>query len=227
MKIGLIGDYSEGVPAHQAIPLALRMASESLRRKIEFQWVPTDEIYGQYDFSSFDGIWCVPGSPYKNMDGALRAIRFAREHKIPFLGTCGGFQHAIIEYARNVLHWEDADHAESNPNASRPVISLLACTLVETSAPISFIPNSIIANAYGRKDAVEKYRCRFGLNPKYAEDLFGGKLQVSARDSNGEIRAIELADHPFFVATLFQPERAALAGVLPPLVVAFARSALD
>src|SRR5689334_3477921 len=106
MKIGIIGDYSEAVPAHQAIPVALTLASKALNYKIGVQWIPTDEITKHYDFQSFNGLWCVPGSPYKNMEGALFGIQFARENKIPFLGTCGGFQHSLIEYARNVLHWK-------------------------------------------------------------------------------------------------------------------------
>src|SRR5205809_607084 len=77
----------------------------------------------------FHGIWCVPGSPYRSMDGALRANRFARENGRPFLGTCGGFQHAIIESLRNVAGLKHADHAESNPDAKMPVIVRLACSL--------------------------------------------------------------------------------------------------
>jgi len=67
--------------------------------------------------AGFDGFWCVPASPYRDIDGALRAIRFAREQRRPFLGTCGGFQHAVLEYARNVLGWADAEHGELAPNA--------------------------------------------------------------------------------------------------------------
>src|SRR5204862_344720 len=84
--------------------------------------------------SPFDAIWCVPNSPYASMEGALCAIRFARESGRPFLGTCGGFQHTIIEYARNVLGFHEADHAESNPAAALPLISRLACFLLLVAA---------------------------------------------------------------------------------------------
>jgi len=220
-RIGLIGDYDPTVPAHQAIPIALRLAGERLALAVELEWVPTTEILHPSRVAGFDGLWCVPASPYRNMDGALLAIRFAREHRRPFLGTCGGFQHAIVEYARNVLGWADAEHAETAPDAIRPVIALLACALVDATDTVELRPGSRIAAAYGCDRATEGYRCRYGLNLKFQAALVSGPLRASAHDDRGEIRAVELDGHPFFVATLFQPERAALKGHFPPLVAAF------
>ncbi|MCX6922759.1 MAG: hypothetical protein NT154_06030, partial [Verrucomicrobia bacterium] len=182
------------------------------------------EIQAASRLFSFGGLWCVPASPYHSMDGALLAIRHARESCVPFLGTCGGFQHAVIECARNVLGWADAEHAETVPSAARAVISLLECSLVETSGVVRFFPGSRIAAAYGVSEATERYRCRYGLNPEFRSVLFAGPLRATAEDENGEVRAMELESHPFFVATLFQPERAAFAGRPPPLVVALVRA---
>ena len=140
---------------------------------------------------------------------------------MPFLGTCGGFQHAVIEYARDVLGWADADHAETAPDAQRAVIAPLECSLVEAKSLVQFIPGSRIASAYGASQAVEGYRCRYGLNPTFRSALLGGPLCATAKDENGDVRAVELNGHHFFVVTLFQPERAALAGQSAPLVVAF------
>ena len=224
MKIGLIGDYDNTVPAHRAIPIALELANKQQGLEIEFEWIPTEKIKGIDDVAEYDGLWCVPASPYKNMEGVLSAIRYARENNIPFLGTCGGFQHAIVEYARNVLLWADADHAETASAGVRLVISPLACELVEKTNRVSFARDSKIAAAYGQMDAVEGYRCRFGLNPDFENQLATGPLIISARDESKEVRAIELTNHPFFVATLFQPERAALQGRLSPLVTAFTRA---
>ena len=81
------------------------------------------------------------------MDGALRAIRFAREQRVPFLGTCGGFQHAVIEYARHALGRADAGHAETTPGAERAVLGALACSLVEVSDEVRLQPGSRIAAA--------------------------------------------------------------------------------
>jgi CTP synthase (UTP-ammonia lyase) len=221
VMIGLIGDYGESVPAHQAIPVALQHAAETSDIAVEFEWIPTEQITSGVRISRFDGLWCVPASPYRNMDGALLAIRHAREGAIPFLGTCGGFQHAIVEYARNVLGWSDAEHAETAPESSRTVISPLECALVEVTGSVRLFPGSRIASAYGVAETIEGYRCRYGLNPEFQAELVAGPLRAAAVDETGEVRAVELDGHPFFVATLFQPERAALKGEAAPLVGAF------
>lgn len=223
-RVGLIGDYDATVPAHMAIPITLRLAGEAVAVSVEYEWIPTDEILDTSRVIDFHGLWCVPASPYRSTAGALIAIRFARENRRPFLGTCGGFQHVIIEYARNVLGWADAEHAETTPEAARLVITPLACELVETTDSVQFEPGSRIATYYGRGDSTEGYRCRYGLNAEFEATLLSGPLRVGARDVAGEIRSVELDVHPFFLATLFQPERAALLGRTPPLVTAFVRS---
>lgn len=221
LHIGLIGDFDPGVTAHRAIPLALRQAGDHLGQPLQWHWLATDAIPDADNLARFDALWCVPASPYRDMDGALRAIRFARERGVPFLGTCGGFQHAVIEYARNGLGWADAEHAETAPGAERAVIHPLACSLVEVDAEIRLKPGSRIAAAYGRTQASEGYHCRYGLNPAFAAELMRGPLRATAHDARGEVRAVELDGHPFFVATLFQPERSALRGEVPPLVRSF------
>lgn len=222
IAIGLIGDYNQSVPAHRAAPLALQRAARALRIEIGLEWVPTEEVTSASRISRFDGLWCVPASPYRSMEGALLAIRYARENRMPFLGTCGGFQHAVVEYARNVLGWADAEHAETAPDAARAVISPLECALVEVTGPVRLFRGTRIASAYGVSDTTEGYRCRYGLNPEFRAALVAGPLRAAADDETGEVRAVELDGHPFFVATLFQPERAALNGGSAPLVVAFA-----
>ena len=220
VTIALIGDRSDAVVAHRAIPLALGMAARELGIEVRHEWVPSEEIASSERVARFDGLWCVPGSPYRNMDGVLLAIRHARERERPFLGTCGGFQHAVLEYARNVLDWRDADHAESSPGAERAVISPLACGALRDLDPVRLLAGTRLAEAYGRLDAAEEYSCRFGVNPAFRAALVTGAMRESAVDANGDLRAVELVDHPFFVCTLFQPERAALRGETPPLVVA-------
>ncbi|MDH5538444.1 MAG: CTP synthase [Rhizobacter sp.] len=220
-RIALVGDFAPDVPAHQAIPRALDNAAQALQCALAFEWVATDGIIDVSRLARFDGLWCVPASPYRSMDGALLAIRHARETGLPFLGTCGGFQHAVIEYARNVLGWADAEHAETAPEATRAVISPLACALVEPTEAVRLFAGTRIAAAHGRPQIVEGYRCRYGLNPALQAKLLAGPLRAAADDANGEVRALELDGHPFFVATLFQPERAALRGEAAPLVGAF------
>jgi CTP synthase (UTP-ammonia lyase) len=223
LQIGLAGDYSDQVTAHRAIPLALRIAAGVLGCAVEETWLPTTDLAadGLIDLSRFDGIWCVPASPYQSFDGAMRAIRYAREHGIPFLGTCGGFQHAVIEYARDALGRGDADHAELNPGAAVPLFAPLSCSMVEVDATIHFAPESQIAGIYGGASAVERYRCNFGMNPAYAGWFARGPMMVTGVDDDGCPRAVEMAGHSFFIGTAYQPERSSLSGQPHPLIVAF------
>ncbi|KZN49305.1 CTP synthase C-terminal region-related (seleno)protein [Pseudoalteromonas luteoviolacea] len=220
LSLVLIGDFDPSVPAHQGIPLSLDIAAEDLKLKVTATWLGTDKVKDT-DLSQFDGIWCVPKTPYADPDGALMAIRYARENLLPFLGTCGGFQHVVVEYARNVIGWSDAAHGESEPDASRQVISPLSCALVETTEQINLFEHSQLAGIYGTPSIHEGYRCRYGLNTAFREALLQGPLVASADDDTTEIRAVELTIHPFFIATLFQPERAALSDKRSPLIAAF------
>jgi CTP synthase (UTP-ammonia lyase) len=224
IRIALVGDYNPQVPAHRAIPLALEMSATACDLRVEFDWMPTSEVGNAQGLSEYDGVWCVPASPYVDMDGALAAIRYARERRLAFLGTCGGFQHALIEFARNSLKWETAEHAETSPLSDQTIITPLSCSLVDIMARIQLMPGSLIAQAYGQLDITERYQCRYGLRTDLYDSMFAGALAVSGRDGSGEVRAVELSGHPFFVATLFQPERAALNGQIPPLVSAFLRA---
>ncbi|WP_335943892.1 CTP synthase [Pseudomonas sp. G166] len=222
LHIALVGDYDPQITAHRAIPLALELIARQTGHDIRFQWLATGSIADKSVLNDFNGVWCVPGSPYRSEDGAVQAIRFAREQRRPFLGTCGGFQHAMLEYARNVMGWADAAHGETAPEAERALLTPLSCALVETIDSLQLDGDSLIARAYGRRTIFEGYRCSYGVNPQFEKDLLsGGRLHAVARDSAGDLRAVELRDHPFFVATLFQPERAALEGRIPPLVNAF------
>jgi CTP synthase (UTP-ammonia lyase) len=228
-RIALIGDYDPSVPAHVAIPLALDLAANVIECRVEPAWLATPSLAADaaMTLASFHGVWCVPASPYASMDGALNAIRFARERGVPFLGTCGGFQHTLIEYARNVRGHVIADHAESNPHAALPLIGPLSCPLVEASGRVSFVGGSRVRTFYGRPEAEETYRCRFGLNDEHRALVADDRLRLTGFDDNGEPRVAELAGHPFFVATLYQPERSALVSREHPLVRAFLRAARE
>jgi CTP synthase (UTP-ammonia lyase) len=227
VRIGLIGDHDESVVAHRAIPEALRLALAAEGLTGRWTWVHTTSLDPDpaARVQGFHGLWCVPASPYASTTGALGAIRCAREGGRPFLGTCGGFQHALLEYAAAVWGIDRPAHAETDPAAPDPVISPLACALVDQRGAIRFAPGSRVAASYGRGESVEAYHCRYGLAPALAPRLADGPLRATGWDAAGEVRAVELDGHPFFVATLFQPERAALTGEAPPLVRAFVRAA--
>jgi CTP synthase (UTP-ammonia lyase) len=139
----------------------------------------------------------------------------------PFLGTCGGFQHALLEYARSVCGMTDAEHAETDPGAAMRLIAPLACSLVEQSGEIQLADGGRIRSAYGLARITEGYHCSYGLNREYESRLFREGLRATAHDLNGEVRGVELNGHPYYVAVLFQPERRALHDEVPPLVAAF------
>ncbi|MBI3416726.1 MAG: hypothetical protein HY043_15655 [Verrucomicrobia bacterium] len=228
LRIALIGDFDPNVRAHVAIPLALDLAAQIFNSKMEPIWLPTAQLERDHRqlLANCAACWCAPGSPYRSMNGALRAIQFARESGMPFLGTCGGFQHALIEYARNVLHLAEADHAESNPSASLPLIAPLTCALVAATGTIQLRPGSQARAIFGRDEIVESFNCSYGLNASYQSRLNDGVLQISGVDTAGAARVIELTGHPFFMATLFQPELSALEGRPHPLILRFVEAAL-
>lgn len=211
----LVGEQRADVPSHRAIATLLTRTPN-----VRARWLRTDEVT-RSNLEAASAIWCVPGSPYASMDGALEAIRFARENAIPFLGTCGGFQHAVIEYARNVVGVRDAEHAESAPDAATQVMVPLECALVNVEAKVTIVPGSRLAEAYRRAETLEEYQCRFGLSEPWRDRLERAGLHFTAFDAAGHVRAVELPEHPFFVGTLFQPERRALLGEQPVLVSAF------
>jgi CTP synthase (UTP-ammonia lyase) len=219
--IGLVGDFKAEVTAHRAINECFVFARQA-HDTIAATWLPTESIVpvDLEQLKEFDGIWCVPASPYRSTQGALLAIEFARTHSISFLGTCGGYQHTLLEFARNVLGLKDADHAELNPDALFPLLHRMRCPLVEESQEIRVVDESF-RMLYGADSGLEGFCCRYGLNPK-CENLFHAtSLRIVARSEDGEARACQLKGHPFFVGTQFQPERRALKGFIHPLVNSF------
>lgn len=235
--IALVGDRCDSVIAHQAIPRALALANAASGAAATWAWIGTNEINAATNppalartggsLADFAAIWVVPGSPYANLAGALAAIRFARESGRPFLGTCGGFQHALIEFARDVCGVPDADHAETATSTDRPslVITPLHCSLVGQTGRITFVSDSQLYAIFDGRPALEGYHCSYGLNPAWRNRLEAAGLRFTGFDPNAEVRAVELPGHPFFVGTLFQPERSALRNEPHPLITAFVRAA--
>ena len=117
----------------------------------------------------------------------------------------------MVEYARNVLGIEDADHEESNPKASRLLISRLSCSLVGTSERIEIQAGTLAYRVYGKGETVERYSCNYSLNPKYQEQINRSKLKVVGRNDKGAVRIIELEGQRFFLASLFLPQRSSTA----------------
>lgn len=218
--IAIVGDRDDRIAAHIAIPRALEAARMATGAEVGWRWLGSEEA-ATASLADFAGFWLTPGSPYRSVEGALAVARFAREQGIPFLGSCGGFQHALLEFARHVAGLPGADHAETNATASVPVIAPLNCALVEVTDRVRFVSGSRLEVAYGTTEATEGYHCRYGLNENYRAALESAGFWFTAFDGAGSARGGELIGHPFFVGTLFQSERRALRGERVPMAEAF------
>jgi len=225
--IAIVGERDPAIQAHQGIEASLASFRQHFDPRAEYSWIGTDAIdAGSVEALLQDatGIWCAPGSPYASTAGALLAIRHAREQKKAFLGTCGGFQHALMEFAQNVLGREAA-HAEVDPAARNPLISRLSCSLVGAKARVIATDPGRFAELLGGPDSIEEFHCNYGVNEDLAGIFAGTALVLVAHDESGQVRAFRLDDHHFYVGTLFQPERRALSGALHPVVRSFLLSA--
>jgi CTP synthase (UTP-ammonia lyase) len=239
VRIGILGDFNPEFRSHHATPDSLQHAARKLDLKVESEWIPTPSLIGsdaEKTLESFDALWASPGSPYKSFDGMLKGIEFARRRDWPFLGTCAGFQYALIEFARNVLGIADADSAENNSGSKNIVIYPVACAVSNRKgdAPklsgmvpeIRLRPGSYLQSFYGKKEIVtEEFFCNFEVNPEYEWCAMEAGFPVVARGSQGEIRAIESPAHRFFIATLFQPQLSSTEKNPHPLVTAFVQAA--
>ena len=227
MNIGIIGDYDEKRQSHLALNEALRHSAKALGMEAGIHWLATMDLESAafVDLDLYDAFWCAPGSPYRSMTGALRAIRHARENDLPFLGTCGGFQHAILEYAIHELGMQEARHAENEPGADILAITPLACPLTGVSQQVFLVEGSMCHRIYGEISVKEFFNCSYGINPTHLDAFCQSGFMVSGRDGNGEPRIMELSQHRFYVATLFQPQFGSAPDRPHPLILQLLRSA--
>ncbi|MFD9408863.1 hypothetical protein ACFWBN_17845 [Streptomyces sp. NPDC059989] len=208
-RIALVGDRSPHVKSHTRIPVLLDALASRDGLVLDAYWIPTADAAAEAaagTLARFDAVWVLPGSPYASEAGALAAIRVAREEGIPFLGTCGGFQHTLLEYARTVCGLADAAHAENDPGADDLLIAPLACSLVGHQGPVRAEPGSLAESSLGAERSMEHYHCNYGPAPRHLPALAAHGLRLSGHDEDGQVRIVELPGHPFFLATLFQPE---------------------
>jgi CTP synthase (UTP-ammonia lyase) len=226
IRIGIMGERDPTFPPHRALDDAQQHSASELALAVEPVWVATAAIGEDPDsaLAGCCGLWAAPGS-LESVDGALAGIRFARERRIPFFGTCGGFQHAVLEFARNVLRVADAAHEAYEPSASRLFLTALACSIKGSAMPVQILPGSRAHRAYGRAEATEEYYCSHGINPRYQESLREHGLRITGRDDSGEPRILEIDAHPFYVATLFVPQTRSTRQTPHPLITGFVTAA--
>ncbi|MFF6778696.1 hypothetical protein ACFY8W_34820 [Streptomyces sp. NPDC012637] len=227
-RIALVGDRSPHVKSHVRIPMLLDALAERDGLVLDAYWIRSGDAEAPGAVEGFDAVWLLPGSPYASEAGALAAIRTAREGGIPFLGTCAGFQHALLEFARNVCGLERAAHAENDPAADEADLLLapLACSLVGHEGGVRVTTGSLAESVLGAELTTERYHCNYGPDSRHLDTLEAHGLRFTGADEDGQVRIAELPGHPFFLATLFQPELAGDGTRPHPVVRALARAAV-
>lgn len=222
-RLALVGNRSATVRSHVRIPTLLDALRRRDRIDLDAYWIPTEDVEdGALD--GFDGVWLLPGSPYRSEAGAVAAVRAAREGGIPFLGTCGGFQHALLEYARDVCGLSNVQHGENSPDGDELLIVPLACSLAGHEASVLIEPGSLAERLLGSNRTIERYFCAYGADRRYLDTLRAHGMRFTGFDDDGDVRIVELPEHPFFLATLFQPELAGDGTRPHPIIRGFARA---
>jgi CTP synthase (UTP-ammonia lyase) len=223
VRLAIVGEYNPAFPPHPAVNANIAQVAAARAIDVRPEWVPTDTIAaeGTARLAAYDAIWIAPGSPYRSLEGALAAVRYAREHDVPTFGTCAGFQHMVLEYARTVMGLEDAEHGESSPNGKRLLLTPLACSIAGQTMPVTIDGASRVAGWYGTTRIAERYYCNYGLNPDYEAEIEAAGLRIVGWDDGGEPRIIDVPSHPFYIGVLFVPQPVPAEDGAHPLVAAF------
>ena len=184
---------------------------------VDTVWVPSDSAF---DISEYDGVWLVPGSPYADDDAVLRALTVVRESGIPFLGSCGGMQYAVLEFVRSVLG-EPATHAESDGEADDNVVSALACSLYGEERVVTPVAGTRF-EGWVDGPFTGMHFCNYAPTGEVVGRLEQAGVVVGATADDAGAEVLDFPDHPFYVVSMFQPHIGALTGApVHPLVRAF------
>jgi CTP synthase (UTP-ammonia lyase) len=234
LRIAIVGDFDRGKPSHWATEAALFHAAAKVGVAVEPRWIGTPAIAADgaaRHLTDVDGVWGAPGGPYASMAGMLRAIEHVRERDLAYLGTCAGFQYALIEFTRNVLGVPDADSAENAPDGRNVVITQVQDPALEPGLPrlcgagvARVVPGSLLAQVCGEGDLRGQYFCSFETNAAFVPRWQAAGLRVAATGEGGEMRAFELPRNRFFVASLFQPQLSSSHAQPHPIVVGYLRA---
>src|SRR5215208_5259470 len=194
-SIAVVGDRDTSLLTHRELDAAIARMPTSVCGR----WVATDRLSGDL-MDEADGVWLAPGTPYRDDDAVYALLREVREGGIPFLGTCGGFQYALVEFARNVAGIADAAHAETDPHAPEPVVGLLGCSLVGARRTVTPVAGTRLAAISGTEPFLAFHWCNFGLSDAWVASLERASLVVAAHADDAGVEGVELPAHPFFIA---------------------------
>ena len=228
LNIGFVGKYVDLTESYKSLTEALIHSGFHHHAKIKLHFIDSEELESDLSpLSNFDAILVPGGFGKRGTEGKIRAIQFAREQKIPFLGICLGMQLAVVEYARNVVGIKNANSTEFDPTTSNPIIGLITewkdksgelmhrdessdlGGTMRLGAQVAIVePDTIASSIYG-KQVNERHRHRYEVNNKYIDDLKAAGLVISSwtkEDNLCEIIELSKEDHPWFFACQFHPE---------------------
>ncbi len=234
VTVAMVGKYVQLKDAYLSVVEALKHGGFAHQVCVKIRWVDAQQLNEENASSllkGVDGIVVPGGFGYRGIEGKIAAIKYARENGIPFLGLCLGLQCAVIEFARNVCELIGANSAEFDEETRHPVIALMdeqrrvvqkGGTMRLGAYPCFLKPKTRIAEIYGTQLVYERHRHRYEVNPRYHEILEKHGLTLCGISPDGKlVEAIELTDHPFFVATQFHPEFKSRPNRPHPLFAAF------
>lgn len=247
VTIAFVGKYLDLKESYKSLIESLIHSGAHLNTKVNIHWCDSERIedVGAYDIiGNSDAILVAGGFGHRGVEGKLKAIQYARENKVPYLGICLGMQLSVIEYARNVLGLEDANSIEFDENTANPLIYLIdefmdqsgnkqlrthkspmGGTMRLGEYPFEPLKGTNLQKAYGNEDVYfERHRHRYEANPAYKEKLEEAGMIISGQ-SNGLIEAVEIKDHPWFVGVQFHPEFTSHLETPNPIILEFVKQA--
>ncbi len=240
VRIALVGKYVELQDAYLSVAEALRHAGYNVDADIDIKWVYSEQVTAANVaelLQDVDGVLVPGGFGDRGIEGKIEATRYARENKIPFLGICLGMQLASVEFARTVLGLDGANSAELNPETPYPIIDLLpeqkdvedlGGTLRLGLYPCKLQEGTVARTAYGEEVIYERHRHRYEFNNEYREKMEQAGFIFSGTSPDGRlVEIIEVANHPFFVASQFHPEFVSRPTRPQPLFREFIRASLE
>ena len=220
VRIALVGKYVALHDAYLSVMEALTHGGIENDVKVEVQWVDSETVTDENAvrvLAEADGVLVPGGFGDRGIEGKISAVRYAREHKVPFLGICLGMQMAVVEYARHVCGWADAHSSELDPATAHPVIDLMpdqrGVTAKGGTMRLGSYPCRVTSRetwtyqAYGCDQIAERHRHRYEFNNDYRQDLTGAGLVLAGLSPDERlVEIVELKDHPWFVGVQFHPE---------------------
>jgi len=219
ITIGLVGKYVELQDAYKSISEAIIHAGVTNACKVKVNWINAEEINNKNvadKLAGLKGVLVAPGFGDRGMEGKIAAIKYIRENNIPFLGICLGMQSAVIEYARNVLGYKDANSVEANEETTTPVIDLMkdqksvtkkGGTMRLGAYDCQLTKDSNAYNSYQNTEISERHRHRFEFNNKYKSEFEkSGMIFSGINPKNNLVEIVEIPTHPWFVGVQFHPE---------------------